>query len=79
MEHNHNPLIYGFLLSFFMFGMGVFMAFLTPSGADLHSKVVFTVVSILLVSGGIIMIRGTFQTRDECVICKDRYRYGRKK
>jgi len=53
------------------------MAFLTPSGGDFHSKVVFTVIAVLLVSAGIIMLRGTFQTRDECLICKDKFRFGK--
>lgn len=79
MEHNHNPLIYGFLMSFTVFGIGVFMVFLSPSGTDFHSKIVVTVSAVLLISAGIFMLRGTFRKRDNCPICFERYHFGRKK
>ncbi len=79
MEHNHSNLIYGFLLSFFVFGLGVSMVFLSPSGTDLHSKIVVLVSATLLISAGIIMLRSTFKKRDNCPICFERYHFGRKK
>jgi len=79
MEHNHNPLIYGFLLSFSMVGLGVSMAFFSKDASDFHSYAVLTIVALLLIIGGTIMLRGTFKTRNECEICKNRYHYGKKK
>jgi len=79
MEHNHNPLIYGFLLSFLMFGLGMALGFFSMSSTDWESRVVVQVIGGLMVVGGIIMIRGVFKTRDDCPICKDKYQYGKKK
>jgi len=79
MEHNHSNLIYGFLLSFFVCGLGVSLAFLSTSGADLHSKIVVIVSATLLISAGVIMLKTTFKKRDNCPICFERYHFGRKK
>jgi len=79
MDHNHNPLIYGFLLSFIMFAMGMIMGFLSRSGTDLQSQLVVTVVAILMVGAGIIILRRTFKLRDNCPICKNKYHFGKKK
>ncbi len=79
MEHNHNPLIYGFLLSFLMFGLGMASGFFSMEATDWESRVVVQVIGGLMVVAGIIMLRGVFQTRDECPICKDKYQYGKKK
>jgi len=78
MEHNHNPLIYGFLLSFSMVGLGVSMAFFSKDASDFLSYAVLTIVALLLLVAGIIMLRGTFKTRDECSICKEKYHFGKK-
>lgn len=79
MEHNHNPLIYGFLLSFLLFGMGISLGFISMNGADWQSLVTIQFFAGLMVVAGIIMIRGTFKKRDQCPICKDKYRYGKEK
>lgn len=77
-EHNHNPLIYGFLLSFVMVGIGMALGFVGASGSDFQSVITIYVFGGLSISAGAVMLRNTFKTRDECLICKDRYRYGKK-
>lgn len=80
MEHNHNSLIIGFLICFFMVGIAVFLAFTVNSiEVDFQSKLFAYVVASILVVAGTIMLKGVFKTRDECPVCKDKYKYGRKK
>ncbi len=79
MEHNHKNLIYGFSISFFMFGVGIIMGFLSRTGVDLQSQLIVTVVAFLLLIAGIIMLKDTFKMRDNCPICKEKYRFGKKK
>ncbi len=79
MQHNHHPLIYGFLLSILMFVVGMALGFFSMSSTDWESRVVVQVLGGLMVVAGIIMLRGTFKVRDECPICKDKYQYGKKK
>lgn len=79
MEHNHTNLIYGFLASFFVFGTGITMGILSRAGTDLHSQLVITVVAIFFIISGIIILKRTFQKRDNCPICKVKYNFGKKK
>jgi len=79
MEHNHNPLIYGFLISFSLFGIGIAMSYISFGGVDIHSKLVVLTFGILSVIASIIMLKGTFKKRDACPICKDKYQYRRNK
>lgn len=79
MEHNHNPLIYGFLLSFLMFGLGIAIGLISASGTDFQSRIIPQLIAGLMIAGGIIMLRGTFKKRDDCPICKEKYQFGKKK
>lgn len=79
IEHNHNPLIYGFLLSFSVVGLGISLMYLSPSGTDFQSKIVVLGSAILLILVGTVMLRGTFKKRDNCPICFERYKFGKKK
>jgi len=79
MEHNHNPLIYGFLISFFMFGVGIFLAFTGNPIDEIQNKLFVYGVAIMVLVAGTIMLKGVFKTRDECPICKDRFQWNRKK
>ena len=79
MEHNHNPLIYGFLLSISMFGLGVGLVFFSQSGSDFQTKLVIYGIAILMILGSTVMVRGVFQTRDNCPISYDKYKWYRKK
>lgn len=78
MEHNHNPLIYGFLVSFLVFGIGLALAWFSMSGSDFQSIITLQVFGVLMIVAGIIMLRGTFKKRDQCEVCKDKYKYRRK-
>lgn len=80
MEHNHNSLLIGFLICFFMVGIAMFLALSVNSiEVDIESKMFAYGVAIILIVAGIIMLKGVFKTRDECPICKDKFKYGRKK
>jgi len=79
MEHNHSPLIFGFLISFFMFGVGVFLAIISNSSTTLEGKLFSLGVGIFVIIGAIVMVKGVFKKRDECPICKDKYKYGSRK
>lgn len=79
MEHNHSPLIYGFLISFFMFGVGIFLAVISSSSTSLEGKLFSLGVGIFVIIGATAMVRGVFKTRDACPICKDKYKYGSRK
>ena len=79
MEHNHNPLIYGFLLSILMFVIGVGLVFFSRSGADFQSQLVLYGIALMMIIASTVMVRGVFQTRDNCPICHDKYRWYRKK
>lgn len=79
MEHNHSPLIYGFLLSFLVFGLGIAMGLFSASGTDFLSRIIPQFMAGLMIVAGIIMLRGTFKKRDECPICKGKYQFGKKK
>lgn len=78
-EHNHSRLAFGFLLSFFMFGLGISLAFIGRSGADLQSQLVVTVFALLMIISSIYMIRKTIQKKNNCPICEKKYRFGKKK
>lgn len=79
MEHSHNPLIYGFLLSFLMFGIGISFGYSTLLATDWQSLALLHGLGGLSVVAGIIMLRRTFKIRDECPICKNKYHFGKKK
>ncbi len=79
MEHNHGKLWQGFAIAFFMFGVGVFLAFTGGQSVETQNKLFVYVVALFVIIGGIIMLRGVFQSRDNCPICKDRYQWNRKK
>lgn len=79
MEHNHSNLIIRFMLSFFMVGVGMSLGLFSRSGGDLQSQLVLLVTAIFLLITGIIILRGTFKLRDNCSICKNKYRFGKKK
>jgi len=80
MEHNHNSLVIGFLLCFFMVGIAVFLALTVNSvEVDVQSKLFAYAVALFLVVASIIMLKGVFKTREECPVCKDRYQWKRKK
>ena len=48
MEHNHSNLIIRFMLSFFMFGVGMSLGLFSRSGGDLQSQLVILVSAIFL-------------------------------
>jgi len=80
MEHNHNSLVIGFLICFLMVGVAVFLAFTVNSiEVEVQSKLFAYGVACFLIVAGIIMLKGVFKTRDECPICKDKYKYGSRK
>jgi multisubunit Na+/H+ antiporter MnhC subunit len=79
-NHNHNSLVIGFLICFFMVGIAVFLALTVNSiEVEVQSKLFAYGVALFLILAGIIMLKGVFKTRDECPICKDRYQWNRKK
>ena len=79
-NHNHNSLVIGFLICFFMVGLAVFLALTVNSiEVDVQSKLFAYGVALFLIIAGIIMLKGVFKTRDECPICKDRYQWNQKK
>ena len=79
MEHNHGKLWIGFALSFFMVGVGLFLAYISSSSTTLEGKIFSLGMGIFVILASIMMLRGVFQKRDECPICKDKYQYKRKK
>ena len=80
MEHNHNSIVIGFLICFFMVGIAVFLAFTVNSiEVEVQSKLFAYGIACFLILAGIIMLKGVFKTRDECPICKDKFKYGGKK
>ncbi len=80
MEHNHNSLVIGFLICFFMVGIAVFLALTVNSiEVEVQSKLFAYGIACFLILAGIIMLKGVFKTRDECPVCKDRYQWKRKK
>jgi len=78
-EHNHGKLWIGFAISFFMFGVAVFLAFTMRLAEDLFNQMFIAGVALMVLVASILMLRGVFQKRDECPICKDKYKFGRKK
>jgi len=79
-EHNHNSIVIGFLICFFMVGIAMFLALTVNSiEVDIQSKLFAYGISIFLIVAGIIMLKGVFKTRDECPICKDKFKYGSRK
>lgn len=62
-----------------MFGAGIILGFLSKSGTDLHSQAVILIIALFMLILGIITLRGTFQRRDNCPICCEKYRFGKKK
>ena len=78
-EHNHGKLWMGFGLSFFTFGIAIFLAYTVTLAEETINQLFILGVALLLVVASIIMIRGVFQKRDECPLCKDKYKFGRKK
>ena len=80
MEHNHNSLVIGFLICFFMVGLAIFLALTVNSiEVDFQSKLFAYGVASILIVAGIIMLQGVFKTRDECPICKEKYFFGKKR
>lgn len=79
MEHNHSNLIIRFMISFFMFGVGMSMGLFSRSGGDLHSQLVILVTAIIFLVTGIIILKKSFNLRDNCPICKNKYSFGKKK
>ncbi len=80
MEHNHNSLVIGFLICFLIVGVAVFLAFTVNSiEVDVQSKLFAYGIAVFLIVAGIIMLKGVFKTRDECPICKDKFKFGGKK
>lgn len=79
MEHNHTPLIYGFLLSFFMVGSGIILAFIGATSNIFELKIVVYAIGGIIVIGGTIIVKRTFKKRDNCEICREKYHYGRRK
>jgi len=78
-EHNHNSITIGFLICFFMVGIAMFLALTVNSiEVDIQSKMFAYGIAIFLIIAGIIMLKGVFKTRDECPICKDKFKYGKK-
>ncbi len=78
-EHNHSRLVFGFLLSFLMFGLGIALAFVGRSGADLQSQLVVSVFALIMIIASIYMIRKTIQKKNNCPLCEKKYRFGKKK
>jgi apolipoprotein N-acyltransferase len=78
-EHNHGKLWIGFAISFFMFGVAVFLAFTMRLAEELFNQLFIAGVSLMVLVASILMLRGVFQKRDECPICKDKYKFGKKK
>jgi len=62
-----------------MFCIGMTIGLFSRSGGDLHSQLVLLVTAIFLLITGIIILKGTFKLRDNCPICKNKYRFGKKK
>ena len=80
MEHNHNSLVIGFLICFFMVGIAVFLALTVNSiEVEVQSKLFAYGIACFLILAGIIMLKGVFKTRDECPVCRDKYQWKRKK
>jgi len=79
VEHNHGKLWMGFGISFFMFGVGLFLAIISNDSTTLEGKGFSLGVGVLVIVASILMLRGVFQKRNDCPICKDKYLYGRKK
>lgn len=70
MEHNHHPLIYGYLLTFVVFGLGVIMGFFSVNAIDWQTRVMVQLIAGFLIVASIIMLREIFNKRDHCPICK---------
>jgi len=79
MEHNHGKLWQGFAIAFFMFGVGIFLAFTGSPVVEIESKLFVYGVAVMVILGGAIMLKEIFKDRDNCPICKDRYQWNRKK
>lgn len=79
MEHNHPNLIYGFAFSYLLFGMGLVSSYIAFSGSDIQSKATLLVFGCIAIGLSIVSLRKTFKKRDQCEICKNKYRYGKKK
>ena len=78
-EHNHGKLWMGFGISFFTFGIAIFLAYTVTLAEETINQLFILGVALLLVVASIIMIRGVFAKRDECPLCKDKYKFGSKK
>ncbi len=78
-KHNHGKLWIGFGLSFFMFGVAVFLAFTMRLAVETFNQLFIAGVALMVLIASILMLRGVFQKRDECPLCKDKYKFGRKK
>jgi len=79
MEHNHTNLIYGFALSYLLFGMGLIGSYFAFSGSDFQSKITLHFLAVIAIGISAVNLRKTFKKRDQCEICKNKYRFGRKK
>ena len=78
-KHNHGNLLIGFGISFFTFGLAIFLAYTVTLAEETINQLFILGVALLLVIASIIMIRGVFEKRDECPLCKEKYKFGRKK
>jgi len=70
MDHNHHPLIYGYLLTFGLFGLGAVMGMYSVNAVDWQSRVMVQVIAGFMIVASIIMLREIFNKRDQCSICK---------
>jgi len=66
-EHNHGKLWMGFGISFFMFGIAIFMAFTVTLAEEIINQLFIVGVALMLIVASIIMLRGV------------KYKFGRKK
>jgi len=78
-KHNHGNLLMGFGISFFTFGLAVFLAFTITLAEEMINQLFIVGVALMLIVASIIMLRGVFAKRDECPLCKHKYKFGRKK
>jgi len=78
-KHNHGNLLIGFGISFFTFGLAVFLAFTVTLAEEMINQLFIVGVALMLIVASIIMLRGVFAKRDECSLCKNKYKFGRKK
>jgi len=74
MEHNHHPLIYGYFLTFVLFGSAVVMGFFSINAVDWQSRVMVQLIAGFMIIASVIMLRDIFNKRDQCPTCKPKQR-----